>query len=78
MHGSPLTPQEAVASVALQVRRLEAKGLDPGQAIALTADQTGIDPEKVRWCVDIASAQPALRPRWATQRRRLLAVAAAL
>jgi hypothetical protein len=46
-----LTPEEAVASVARRVRRAEAQGLDRDQAIRRTAVETGIDLEKVRWCV---------------------------
>jgi len=64
MHGLPLTPQEAVASVVRHVRRLEAQGLDTEQAVSLVATQTGIDPEKVRWCVGVAPAQPAVRLAW--------------
>jgi hypothetical protein len=55
MHGPPLTPQEAVASVARRVRRLEAHGLDREQAIRRAAAETAIEPEKVRWCVDKAA-----------------------
>ena len=54
MHGPRLTPQEAVAAVARQVRDLEAQGLDHDQATRRVAFATGIDAEKVRWCADIA------------------------
>lgn len=66
MHGPPLTPQEAVASIAHQVRRLEAHGLDRERAIRHAAAENDIEPEKVRWCADSAlrgaehnSASPA-------------------
>jgi hypothetical protein len=60
MHG-PLdtAPQEAVASVARHVRRLEDQGLDHDQAIWRTAVETGVDPDKVRWCTETASAEAA-------------------
>jgi hypothetical protein len=62
MHGPPLTPQEAVASVARRVRRLEAHGLDRNQAIRCVAVETGIDAEKVRWCaVDRAQLDRPVR-----------------
>jgi hypothetical protein len=54
MHGPPLTPQEAVASVARRVRRLEAQGLDRDRAIRRVAVETGIDPHRVRWCAETA------------------------
>ena len=79
MHGLPLTPQEAVASVARRVEGAEAQGLDRHQAIRRISIETGLDPEKVRWCVETASAaapvsiSPALR-----RRRSVLAIAAAL
>ena len=50
VNGPPLTPQEAVASIAWRVRRLEAQGLDREQAIHGVAAETGIEPRKVRWC----------------------------
>jgi hypothetical protein len=55
MHGPPLTPQEAVASVARQVLGLEAEGLDRDQAIRRVAFATRIDAEKVRWCTETAA-----------------------
>jgi hypothetical protein len=79
MHGPPLTPQEAVACVAERVRRLEALGLDRDRAIGRAAVETGIDPQKVRWCVETARPEPTVRfspssrRRWAT-----VAIAAAL
>lgn len=70
MHGPPLTPNEAVAMVARQVRRLEAAGIDRDQAIRRAAADNGIDPEKVRWCADTAlshaSAGPTDQDRGAT------------
>ena len=79
MHGPPLTPHEAVASIARRVRAGEAQGLDRGQAIRRTSVETGIDPEKVHWCVETVCGpapiplSPALR-----RRRAAWAVAAAL
>jgi len=79
MHGSPLTPQEAVASLARRVQRDEAQGSDREQAIRRTSVETGIQPEKVRWCVETefgpspSCVRPALR-----RRRGALAIAAAL
>jgi hypothetical protein len=79
MHGPSLTPQEAVASVARRVRGGEARGFDREQAIQLISVETGLDPEKVRWCVETVFGatpvrlSPALRPR-----RSALAIAAAL
>ena len=61
MHGPPLTPQEAVASVARRVRAGEARGLDRDQAIRHISVETGIDPEKVRWSVETVFGAPALR-----------------
>jgi hypothetical protein len=55
MHGPPLTPEEALAAVARRVQRLEAQGLGRDQALRLTAAETGVDLEKVRWSVDRAS-----------------------
>jgi hypothetical protein len=74
-----LTPQEAVARVARRVRRLESEGLDRDLAIQRVAVETGIDPEKVRWCAEttfpdsIARISPSRR-----RRRGALAMAAAL
>jgi hypothetical protein len=59
VHGPPLTPQEAVASVARRVRRLEAQGLDRDRAIRRVAVETGIAPEKVRWCAETAGGPSA-------------------
>ena len=79
VHGPTLTPQEAVTSIARRVRGSEAQGFDREQAILRTSIDTGIDPEKVRWCVETvfgaspARLSPALRPR-----RSALAIAAAL
>jgi hypothetical protein len=79
VHGPPLTQEEAVASVARRVCAAEALGLDREQAIRRTSVETGVDPEKVRWCVDTVfgalpvSLSPALR-----RRRRAWAIAAAL
>jgi hypothetical protein len=79
VHGPPLTQQEAVASVARRVCAAEALGLDREQAIRRTSVETGVDPEKVRWCVETVfgappvSLSPSLRGR-----RRAWAIAAAL
>jgi hypothetical protein len=62
MHGPRLTPQEAVASVGRQVRRLEALGLDRAQAIRRAAAENGIKPEKVRWCAESAPGGSSARP----------------
>jgi len=81
MNGPPLTPNEAVASVARRVDRLEGLGLDRDQAIQRVALETGIDSEKVRWCVVNASAGSAAiarLPRSTRRRRAALALAAAL
>ena len=79
MHGPRLTPQEAVASVARQVRDLEAQGLDRDQAIRRVAHTTRIDAEKVRWCAETASPVSVVRGlRSHSRRRRSLAIAAAL
>lgn len=79
MHGPPLTPQEAVASVARRVRRLEAEGLDRDHAIRRAAVETGIEPEKVRWCAETAFPDSIVRLSPSSKRRRAaLAVAAAL
>jgi len=68
-----------VASLARRVRRLEAQGLDRDQAIRRAAVETGIDPERVRWCAETAFPDStvcrSLSSRW---RRGVLAVAAAL
>lgn len=56
MNGPALTPQEAVASVALRVRRRETQGFDREQAIRIVAAKTGIEPRKVRWCAGQSSA----------------------
>jgi hypothetical protein len=65
-----------MASVARRVRAGEALGLDREQAIRRTSDETGIDPEKVRWCVETVFGTPPipLSPRG----RRAWAIAAAL
>jgi hypothetical protein len=74
-----LTPQEALASVARRVRRGEAEGLDRDQAIRRTAAETGIDPDKVRWCIDTVVGASPVRLSPAPRRRRgALAIAAAL
>ena len=79
MHGPPLTPQEAVASVARRVRCLEDQGLDRDRAIGHVAVETGIDPQKVRWCADTASPDRTVRRSPSSKRRRAtLAIAAAL
>lgn len=80
MHGPPLTPQEAVASVARRVRAGEAQGLDREQAIRRTSVETGIDPEKVRWSVEtLCGAAPVpLSPALRRRRAAAWAVAAAL
>jgi hypothetical protein len=62
MHGPPLTPNEAVATVARQVRRLEAAGIDRDQAIRRVAADNGIAAEKVRWCADTALSDAIARP----------------
>jgi hypothetical protein len=54
MHGPSLTPQEAVATVARRVRRLETQGLDRDLAIQLAAVEFGLEPHKVRWCTATA------------------------
>ena len=79
MHGPPLTPQEAVASVARRVHAGEAQGLDREQAIRHISVETGIDPEKVRWCVEtVFGASPVRLSRAMRRRRSALAIAAAL
>jgi hypothetical protein len=77
MHGPSLTPQEAVASVAQRVRRREAEGFDRDRAIERVAVETGVDPQKVRWCVE-AARPDAIRSSTSGRRRRILAIAAAL
>jgi hypothetical protein len=79
VHGPELTPQEAVASVARRVRRGEAVGVDHEEAIRLTSAETGIDPEKVRWCVEtVVRDTPVRLSSSVGRRRRALAIAAAL
>jgi hypothetical protein len=79
VHGTPLTPQEAVASVARRVRGSEAQGFDRERAILRTSIDTGIDPEKVRWCVEtVFGASPVLLSPALRRRRTALAIAAAL
>ena len=79
MHGPALTPQEAVASVARRVSRLEAHGLDRDQAILRVAAETGIDSERVRWSAQTAFPEPTARlPRTNRRRQATLALAAAL
>ena len=79
MHGPQLTQQEAVASVARRVRAGEAQGLDREQAIRHISVETGIDPEKVRWCVETVLGAPAVRlAAPLRRRRRAWAIAAAL
>ena len=60
MQGPSLTPQEAVASVARRVSRLEAQGLDRDLAIQHAALEFGIEPHKVRWCAETAFADAAV------------------
>ena len=79
MHGPPLTPEEAGASVARRVRGSEAQGFDREHAILRTSIDTGIDPEKVRWCVETVFGASPVRLSPASRRRRsVLAIAAAL
>jgi hypothetical protein len=79
VHGPPLTQQEAVASVARRVRAGEAQGLDREQAIRHISVETGIDPEKVRWCVETVFGAAPVRVSPALRRRRgALAIAATL
>jgi hypothetical protein len=70
MHGPPLTPHEAVASVARRVRRLEDHGFGRDHAILRAAVETGIDPEKVRWCAETALPAATARLSPSTGRRR--------
>jgi hypothetical protein len=79
MHGPPLTKQEAVASVARRVHAGEGQGLDREQAIRRTSVETGIDPEKVRWCAETVFGRPPVRLSPSRRRRRGAgAIAAAL
>jgi hypothetical protein len=79
VHGPPLTPQEAVVSVAQRVLRREAQGLNREQAIRRTAVETGLDPEKVRWCAGTAFRESLIRLSPSGRRRRgALAIAAVL
>ena len=79
MHGPPLTQEEAVASVARRVRAGEAQGLDREQTIRHISVETGIDPEKVRWCVETVFGAPAVHLSPSLRRRRgAWAIAAAL
>ena len=79
MHSLPLTPQEAVASVARRVREAEAQGLNRGHAIRRISVETGIDPEKVRWSVETVFGASPVRLSPAPRRRRgTIAIAAAL
>jgi hypothetical protein len=79
VHGPPLTPEEAVASIARRVRESEAQGFDREQAILRTSIDTRIDPEKVRWCVETVFGASPVRLSPALRRRRgAFAIAAAL
>jgi hypothetical protein len=79
VHGPPLTPQEAVASVARRVRGGEAQGFDREHAIRRISIETGLDPEKVRWCVEtVFGATPVHLSPGLRRRRGALAIAAAL
>ena len=79
VHGPPLTPEEAVASIARRVRGSEAQGFDRERAILRTSIDTGIDPEKVRWSVETVFGASPVRLSPALRRRRsALAIAAAL
>ena len=79
MRGQSLTPREAVASVARRVCALETQGLDREQAVRLAAAETGIDPQKVRWCVETVFPRATVRCAPASRRRRAaLALAAAI
>jgi hypothetical protein len=74
-----LTPQEAVASVARRVRGREAQGFDREQAIRRISIETGLEPEKVRWCVETVLGAAPVRVAPALRRRRgAWAIAAAL
>src|SRR5262245_4036884 len=83
MNGPPLTPREAVASVAQQVRRLHGEGLDRNQAVRRVAAEHGIEPHAVAWCVArfepvTPVALPRRRPRWAVPALATALVAVAL
>jgi len=68
-----------VASVARRVRGSEAQGFDREQAILRTSIDTGLDPEKVHWCVETVFGASPLRLSPAPRpRRSVLAIAAAL
>lgn len=69
MNGPSLTPQEAVTTVARRVRRLEAQGLDRDLAIEHTAVEFGIEPHKVRWSVETAFGESAVRVPAPSRRR---------
>jgi hypothetical protein len=79
VNGPQLTPKEAVASLARRVQRREAQRLDREAAIRLTAAETGIDPEKVRWCVETVFGATPVRLSPPVRRPRItLAFAAAI
>jgi hypothetical protein len=79
VQGPPLTPKEAVASIARRVRGSEAQGFGREEAILRTSIDTGIDPAKVRWCVETVFGVSSVRLSPARSRRRsALAIAAAL
>ena len=79
MHGPPLTPEEAVASVARCVRGGESQGFDREHAIRRISIETGLDPERVRWCVEtVFGATPARLSPALRRRRGALTIAAAL
>jgi hypothetical protein len=68
-----------MASVAERVRRLEAQGLDRDRAIGRAAVEAGIDPQKVRWCVETPCPEPTVRFSPSSRRRQgTVAIAAAL
>jgi hypothetical protein len=68
-----------VASVARRVHLLETQGLDRGLAIRRVAVETGVEPEKVRWCAETAFPDSTVRRSPSSRRRRgVLAMAAAL
>jgi hypothetical protein len=68
-----------VASVARRVSAGERQGLDREQAIRHASAETGIDPEKVRWCVEtVVGAAPVALSRSPRPRRAVWAIAAAL
>jgi hypothetical protein len=56
-----LTQQEAVVSVAQRVLRRKAHGFNREQAIRRTTVETGLDPEKVRWCAETACRESPIR-----------------